>query len=156
MSGGPQEVSEAFVRHFYQAFDGGVDQLAGLYVSFCTTRHAGKDCDFIFTRVLCRVEHALNSLTHFFYRIQPPCWLLKDSNSKEVKRLLENCDRLASASTSSSLWTCNLPRRRAQSLFLWPGALPLEILRIRSTFVKCFSWCPRALEPITSTTTFSD
>ena len=74
MSGGPQEVSEAFVRHFYQAFDGGVDQLAGLYVSFCTTRHAGKDFDCIVSCVLFRVEHALNFLAHLLlYRIQAPC-----------------------------------------------------------------------------------
>lgn len=33
MSGGPQEVAQAFVSHFYQAFDSNVESLAGLYVS---------------------------------------------------------------------------------------------------------------------------
>jgi hypothetical protein len=28
------EVAKAFVQHFYQTFDSGVDALAGLYVSF--------------------------------------------------------------------------------------------------------------------------
>lgn len=31
MSG--EEVAKAFVQHYYQTFDGNVDQLAGLYVS---------------------------------------------------------------------------------------------------------------------------
>jgi hypothetical protein len=28
-----EEVAKAFVQHYYQTFDGNVDQLAGLYVS---------------------------------------------------------------------------------------------------------------------------
>jgi hypothetical protein len=33
-----EEVAKAFVAHFYQAFDTGVDGLAGLYVSFVGDR----------------------------------------------------------------------------------------------------------------------
>ena len=29
----PQDVAQAFVTHFYQTFDAGVDNLAGLFVS---------------------------------------------------------------------------------------------------------------------------
>lgn len=37
-----EEVAKAFVQHFYQAFDGGADQLAGLFVSSLFARGPGR------------------------------------------------------------------------------------------------------------------
>jgi len=43
MSGGPEDVAQAFVTHFYQSFDSNVESLAGLYVRATTGVSSNSD-----------------------------------------------------------------------------------------------------------------
>ncbi len=56
-----EEVANAFVNHFYQTFDGGVDALAGLYVSKHIGFHASRET-WSFIHHQCRLKMSPDTL----------------------------------------------------------------------------------------------
>ena len=129
-----EEVAQAFVGHYYQAFDNDANQLASLFVRF--QFHPQQSIHH---------ESYLQSNTYFilfFYRPTKAWWPSKAPNSKAPKPFAKNSRASDKSSTKSNPPMSSLPTIPMPFSFLSREEFPLEET-IPSIFAKCFNWSRR-------------
>lgn len=82
------------------------------------------------------------------YSLPSQCWLLKECNSREVKRLSKSWPRSDESNMTWKPWMCSRVRIRRQLLFSSLGRYELMVETL-FIFVKSFNLCRPVREPST-------